>query len=169
MNYKRLFIQKSFVFITIVTNDRIPILTNNINLLYKNFNNVSKFYDFKLISYVILKDHIHCIIKPTNINEYPKIIKSFKYSFTKQFNVGLVNPTYKKLWQNRYWEHTIRDENDLYKHLDYIHYNPIKHSFVTKAIDYPYSSFKNFVSKGYYDKDWCNFEDKNKVNELDYE
>lgn len=144
-------------------------MTNNINLLYKNFNNVSKFYDFKLISYVILKDHIHCIIKPTDINEYPKIIKSFKYSFTKQFNVGLVNPTYKKLWQNRYWEHTIRDENDLYRHLDYIHYNPIKHGFVTKAIDYPYSSFKNFVSKGYYDKDWYNFEDKNKVNELDYE
>lgn len=75
----------------------------------------------------------------------------------------------KGIWQRRYWEHTIRDENDLYRHLDYIHYNPIKHGFVTKAIDYPYSSFENFVSKGYYDKDWCNFEDKNKVNELNYE
>ena len=169
MNYRRLFLQNSLLFITVVTNERIPILTNDIHLLHKIFINVSEFYDFELIAYVVLQDHVHCIIKPLNINEYPKIIKSFKYSFTKNFNVGLVNPTYKKLWQNRYWEHTIRDENDLQRHLDYIHYNPIKHGYVTKAIDYPYSSFEKFVSEGYYYKNWCNFEDKNKINELDYE
>jgi putative transposase len=169
MNYKRLFIQNGLVFITIVTEKRIPILTKDINLLKEIFNNVSKFYIFELIAYVVLQDHIHCIIKPKNINEYPKIIKSFKYSFTKNFNVGLVNPTYKKLWQNRYWEHTIRDENDFYRHLDYIHYNPIKHGFTQKAIDYPYSSFEKFVGLGYYSEDWCNFEDKNNISKLNYE
>lgn len=169
MNYKRLFLQNGSVFITVVTENRIPILTKNINLLHRVFDNVSKFYDFKLIAHVILQDHIHCIIKPTDINDYPKIIKSFKYSFTKNFNVGLVNPTYKKLWQNRYWEHTIRDEKDLYRHLDYIHYNPIKHGCATKAIDYPYSSFKEFVKSGFYEPDWCNFEDNNDITELSYE
>ena len=75
----------------------------------------------------------------------------------------------RKIWQSRYYDHIIRNEKDLEKHIDYIHYNPIKHGFVTKAIDYPYSSFEKFVSQGYYDKDWCNFEDKNKITNMDCE
>ena len=100
MNYRRLFIKNGLVFLTIVTNDRIPILTNNINLLNQSYNNAIKYYKFNLVAYSILPEHIHCIIKPTIIEEYSKIVKSFKYSFTKNYNVGLVNPTYKKLWQN---------------------------------------------------------------------
>ena len=75
----------------------------------------------------------------------------------------------RKIWQSRYYDHVIRDENDLYRHLDYIHYNPIKHDYVKKVANYPYSSFEKFVKIGYYDKDWCNLEDKNKINELNYE
>ena len=75
----------------------------------------------------------------------------------------------RKIWQSRYYDHVIRDENDLHKHLDYIHFNPIKHNYANKALNYHYSSFEKFVKMGYYDKDWCNFEDKNKINELNYE
>ena len=64
------------------------------------------------------------------------------------------------IWQRRYWEHTIRDKNDLYKHLDYIHYNPIKHGYVKSAKDWKYSSFNKFVKMNYYEPNWCNFEDK---------
>ena len=94
MNYRRLFIKNGLVFLTIVTNDRIPILTNNITLLNPSYNNAIKYYKFNLVAYSILPEHIHCIIKPTIIEEYSKIVKSFKYSFTKNYNVELVNPTY---------------------------------------------------------------------------
>ena len=171
-----------YVFFTIVTNNRIPILINNIDLLRSSFIYAKQKYNFEICSAVVLKDHLHIIINLEDTKTYPEIIRLIKYYFSIHINRGHAEalPTLqiseskikkreKGIWQRRYWEHTIRDEKDLYRHIDYIHYNPIKHGFVTKAIDYPYSSFEKFVSKGYYDKDWCNFEDKNKVNELDYE
>ena len=83
MHYKRLFLQNGLVFLTIVTKDRIPILIDNIHLLRKAFQNVTKYYKFNLVAYSIQPDHLHCIIKPLNIEEYPKLVKSFKYSFTR--------------------------------------------------------------------------------------
>lgn len=58
------------------------------------------------------------------------------------------------VWQRRFWEHTIENEEDLENHLDYIHYNPIKHGLVEKAIDWQWSSFHRFVKEGIYDADW---------------
>ena len=94
MNYRRLFVPGGFVFITIVTYKRIPILIEHVRLLKQSYYNVTKYYDFRLIAYSVQPDHIHCIIKPSCIEDYPKNIKSFKYSVTKMFNVGLVKPTY---------------------------------------------------------------------------
>ena len=78
---------------------------------------------------------------------------------------------FQALWikfQRRYWEHTITDEEDLKKHLDYIHYNSINHYNIAPK-DWKYSSFQKFVKNGFYNLDWCNFNDINKINELDYE
>ena len=169
MNYRRLFLKNGLVFLTIVTNNRIPILIKNIELLNQSYKNVILHYKFDLIAFCILSDHIHCIIKPSNIEDYSKIVKSFKYSFTKNFNVGLVNPTYKKLWQNRFWEHTIRDENDLNIHLNYIHYNPVKHKLVNNVKVWEYSSFHNFVENNVYDKNWGSITDIEKIKDLDFE
>ena len=60
----------------------------------------------------------------------------------------------KGLWQRRFWEHCIRDELDWRKHLDYIHYNPVKHGLITRVCDWPYSSFHRFVERGCYSEDW---------------
>lgn len=169
MNYKRLFIQNGLVFITIVTNNRAPILVKHVKLLESGYQNVRKHYDFELIAYSVQPDHIHCIIKPSCINDYPKIVKSFKYSITKLFNVGLVNPTYKKLWQNRYWEHIIRNEEDLNKHLDYIHYNPVKHGYANAVKDWQYSSFYKFVQNNLYCADWGNNTDIKNIIDMDFE
>ena len=169
MNYRRLFIENRLVFLTIVTNNRIPILITNIELLNQSYKNVVQYYKFDLIAYSIQSDHIHCIIKPFNIADYSKIVKSFKYSFTKNYNVGLVNPTYKKLWQNRFWEHTIRDENDLNLHLNYIHYNPVKHKLVQNVKDWEYSSFYKFVKNNLYDENWGNAKEVENITDLDYE
>lgn len=167
MNYRRLYIENSLVFITIGTDKRHPILLQNGDLLYESLFSVLKIYKFRLIAYCILPEHIHVIIKPKNIYDYPKIIKSFKYSFTK--NVGLVNPTYVKIWQNRYWEHTIRDENDLKTHLDYIHYNPVKHGLVNNVNHWQYSSFHKFVKQGLYENDWGSAKDIENIKELNFE
>ena len=167
MNYRRLFINNSLIFLTIVTQNRVRLLIEYIESVKQSFINVHKIYKFKLIAFSILPDHIHCIIKPKNISDYPKIVKSFKYSFTK--NVGLVNPTYGKIWQNRYWEHTICDENDLYKHFDYIHYNPVKHGFIKNVKDWEFSSFHKFVKQALYEENWGSSTDIESIKDLDFE
>jgi putative transposase len=60
----------------------------------------------------------------------------------------------KGIWQRRYWEHVIRDDADLERHVDYIHYNPIKHGLVSRVIDWPYSSFHRHVERGVLPADW---------------
>ena len=169
MKYKRVFIPNSILFITIVTKDRRFILLENITSLISAIEQTKNFYDYDIVGYVVLDNHIHLLLKPDDINQYPKIIRSIKYNFTK--DVGIAMPTYDKIevWQNRYFEHTIIDEEDLNKHLDYIHYNPVKHGYVNKARDWKYSSFHEYVKNGFYDEDWCNFEDKYKIKECDYE
>ena len=169
MNYRRLFIKNGLVFLTIVTNNRISLLIKNIEQLNQSYQSVIQHYKLDLIAYSILPEHIHCIIKPLNIEDYSKIVKSFKYSFTKHFNVGLVNPTYKRLWQNRFWEHTIRDENDLNIHLNYIHYNPVKHGYVKCVKDWEYSSFHKFVEQKLYDINWGSTTDIESIKDLEFE
>ena len=175
MNYKRYFIPNSMVFITIVTYNRKPILLENIDLLKSSIKYAKTKIDFKIIAIVILNDHIHLIVQPEDINQYPNIVKYFKTYFSRHIDVVNSNlskgKTYKNekgIWQSRYWAHIILDENDLYKHIDYIHYNPMKHLNI-KPKDWKYSSFINFVKNGYYDNNWCNFEDKNNILNLELE
>lgn len=111
------------------------------------------------------------IIKPANIKEYPKIIGQIKKFFTQNSDVKyqVNNSKESTIWQRRYWEHTIRDEIDLYRHLDYIHFNPIKHGYVKNVIDWEYSSFDKFVKNKYYEPDWCNFSDKYNILNMNLE
>ena len=59
------------------------------------------------------------------------------------------------IWQRRFWEHVIRDDADLRHHVEYIHFNPVKHGYVTRASDWPYSTFRQFVRNGIYPADWA--------------
>ncbi|MBM4206744.1 MAG: hypothetical protein FJ190_01595 [Gammaproteobacteria bacterium] len=61
----------------------------------------------------------------------------------------------REIWQRRFWEHAIRDQSDFDRHLDYIHYNPVKHGLVEKASDWPHSSFHRFIRSGYYPANWA--------------
>jgi putative transposase len=60
------------------------------------------------------------------------------------------------IWQRRYWEHAIRDDLDLQRHIDYIHHNPVKHGWVGRAVDWPHSSFRQYVLRGIYSEEWAN-------------
>ena len=175
MKYKRLFIPDSYIFLTVVTNQRKNILIKNIKLLRESFQNAKKHFDFEITASVILPDHFHILIKPENIKEYPKIITAIKFYFSRRYNaVGQECPTYdrtKGIWQRRYYEHTINDEKDLNNHLDYIHFNPIKHGHIEKVKDWEYSSFHKFVKSGNYEQDWMCINkanlDKLKINKFD--
>lgn len=181
-NYRRLFIQNSYAFLVITTNYRRPILIDNIDILRLAFKKTKETYNFEIFASVILPDHMHLIIRPENIQEYPKIIHSIKYCFSKKLQEGgMVIPPYKLsdsnltkgdkgIWQRRYWEHTIQDDEDLYNHLDYIHYNPVKHGYVKRVFDWEYSSFEKFLARGNYEKDWGSLQESVKhLEKLNYE
>lgn len=179
--YKRIFIQNSYLFITIVTNHRHQILVDNIDILRLAFKNSKMIYSFEIFASVILPDHMHLLLRPEKIEEYPKIIRAIKYSFSKNLpNGGIVIPPYnqtksklskgdKGIWQRRYWEHSILDDEDLYKHLDYIHYNPVKHGFCNCVKDWKYSSFDKFVKLKNYESDWSSHEDIKIIETLNYD
>ena len=163
------------VFITIVSYNRKQFLLRYINLIKQSLNYAKSKIMFNLVAIAILKDHIYIIIKPKVINEYPNIVKYFKTYFSRHINIDNSNLSESKkhkkekgVWQSRYWAHIILDENDLYKHIDYIHYNPMKHYNVAPR-DWKFSTFMRFVNNNYYDINWCNLNDINKISELDFE
>jgi len=152
-NYKRIYLQNHSYYLTIVTQNRQPILIDNIELLRDSFRRSKKRYDYVINAIVILPDHIHMIITPQNPKDYSKIIALIKRSFTygldmktkeeSKFNLSASN--YRRnlsgVWQKRFYEHTIRDEKDYATILNYIYTNPIKHGLVENIEDWKYSSF----------------------------
>jgi len=170
MNYKRLFVPNSMIFITVVTYGRKKILTDNIEYLRQSFKLSKEKYKYEVIAIIVNLDHFHMIIKPENIKEYPKIVGNIKSNFTKISGVeySINNNRESDIWQRRYWEHTIISEEDLYKHIDYIHYNSMKHYNIAPK-DWKYSSFKRYVENKYYEEDWCNFEDKYNISDMNIE
>ena len=74
----------------------------------------------------------------------------------------------KGIWQRRYYDHVIRNEEDLWKHIDYIHFNSLKHYNIAPK-DWEFSSFNKFVKNNFYDLNWCNYDDKNKISEMNLE
>ena len=132
-----------------VTHRREPILIENITLLRESFQESMCYYNYTIDAIVILPDHIHMIITPKIVNEYPKIIHAVKYNFSKRHynNKNLVQSfsrikrQMRPVWQKRYYEHTIRDEKDYLRCLEYIRVNPVKHQYTENAQLWKYSSF----------------------------
>ena len=95
MNYRRVFIENGYVHLIIVAYNRHPIFVQNINLLKQAIINSKKYFNYELIAICVLPEHIHMIIYPENIKDYPKIITSIKYYFSHNIDVGVETPTYK--------------------------------------------------------------------------
>ena len=177
-NYKRYFkILSNPVFITFVTYNRREILLPNIDILRNSFKYAKDKYEFDIIAISILKEHCHVILSASNSEDIPKIIRTIKFNFSinvpekfiyKNLSASAIKRGEKGIWQRRYYDHIIRNEEDLYRHIDYIHYNSMKHYKIVPK-DWAFSSFYKFVQKGFYENDWCNFEDKYKINNIDLE
>ena len=154
-NYKRIYLENYSYYLTVVTQNRQPILIDNIELLRDSFRRSKRRYNYSIDAIVVLPDHIHMIITPENPKEYSKIItyikRAFIYGLDEQFKEesksNLTASSYRRqhagVWQRRFYEHTIRDERDYAKILDYIYTNPIKHGLVEHLKDWEYSSFRS--------------------------
>lgn len=165
MEYRRAKIPGGTYFFTVVTHQRQNILTipDNMALLRKSFRYAMKNYPFTIDAAVILPDHLHCLwTLPENDHDFStrwRLIKSFfSRNYEQKQQLPISKSRAKKqeraVWQRRFWEHYIRDQEDFKNHLDYIHYNPVKHGLVTAAKDWQYSSFPRYVSQGIYDLSW---------------
>ena len=165
MQYRRIVIPGSTYFFTVVTFQRRHIFSdaNAVEMLRASFRHVLQNHSIQIEASVILPDHLHMIWRlPDEDGDYPtrwRLIKSyFSHHYAKDKIITGPNSRMQKgelpIWQRRYWEHQIRDEEDLHRHIEYIHYNPVKHELAISPIQWEYSSFRRFVEKGFYPKDW---------------
>ena len=165
MQYRRAFTPGGTFFFTVVTEGRRPILASPeaVEVLRGAFRAVRRTRPFEIDAMVVLPDHLHCMwTLPPSDADFATRWRLIKTWFTKHCGPDLRTApgpsraarNEQALWQHRYWEHRLRDENDCARHIDYIHYNPVKHGWVAAAIDWPYSSFRRFVEAGIYAADW---------------
>jgi putative transposase len=153
MKYRRIYADGYSYYLTLVTQGRKPILIENIELLRYAFKLSKKRYIYKIDAIVVLPEHIHMIITPKVATDYSKIITAIKKSFVYGLKQSLKDEAkaeisakkyyrgHAGIWQERFYEHTIRDEKDLLEKMEYIKNNPIKHNYVEKLEDWKYSSF----------------------------
>ncbi|MCB1735317.1 MAG: transposase [Gammaproteobacteria bacterium] len=154
-NYRRAFQLGGIYFFTVVTHDRRPLFSDAhaIERLRNAFRYVKQRRPFDIDAMVILPDHLHCLwFLPTDDADYATRWQMIKTHFTRAMNRAGEQGPY---WQPRYWEHLIRDESDLTRHRDYIHYNPVKHGLVARPGDWTASSFARFVRDGLYPTNWA--------------
>ncbi len=161
--YRRLYIPGGLYFFTVVLADRnARLLTQHIDILRSSFRQVKQHHPFEIEAMVVLPDHLHCIWRlPDNDLDFSTRWSLIKSGFSRQLpksesiSHSRVKRRERGIWQRRFWEHCIRDEQDYHNHLDYIHWNPMKHGQVKRLADWPYSSFYRFVKQGAYPLDWC--------------
>jgi putative transposase len=139
-------------FITNVAYEREPVLIDNVDILWGAFNSVSRKSPFALIAWVILPDHFHIVIDPRQ-NHISNLLQRIKMSFAA-FWRKQENLTSGRIWQKRFWDHIIRDQIDLNRHIDYIHFNPVKHGYVNSPFDWLHSSIHKYHTEGFYTRDW---------------
>jgi putative transposase len=124
---------------------------------------------FAFLAGVILPDHVHVIWHlPEQDADYSNRWKILKTAFSRQIPGTALPDGSRDLWQPRFWEHAIRDEADYQRHLDYIHYNPVKHGWAAAPRDWPQSSFQRYVRRGWYPQDW-GLTEPNHLRDMDCE
>ena len=136
------------------------LLIEEIERLRRIYRIVQQRYPFETIAICVLPDHIHALwALPADDENFSARWNSIKGGFSRGLDAQIrsaskVGKREKGVWQRRYWEHAIRDEADFQRHVDYIHYNPVKHGYVTRVADWPHSSFHRYVERGILAPDW---------------
>ena len=166
--YRRNYVEGGTYFFTVVTYMRRPLLYDMaISLLEEELKACISLKPFTVEAMVILPDHLHCIwTLPPLDYDFSFRWRVIKTSFTKEYirrvgappeesTVSMQKKGEKGIWQRRFWEHHIRDDADLQRHVAYIHYNPVKHGLVRRLSDWPHSSFHRYVREGWLPLEWA--------------
>lgn len=165
-NYRRANVTGGTYFFTVVTYRRQPFLCDDDvrNALRDGIKQIRQRFPFEIDAWVLLPDHLHCIwTLPKGDADFGKrwsMIKRYvsKHCTRLKRDDWMNESKHKRMestvWQRRFWEHKIRDERDFEKHMDYIHFNPVKHGHVKNVSDWPCSTFHRYVKKGTYSVDW---------------
>jgi putative transposase len=153
-------------FFTVVAYHRRPILCDDRvrAALREALERVRTRLPFEIDAMVLMPDHLHCIFTlPEGDTDFSTRWSQIKHhvAFACRASHGefMVSDAQRRrrespIWQRKFWEHQIRDECDMERHVDYIHYNPVKHGLVESAALWPYSTFARYVRAGVYAEDW---------------
>ncbi len=157
----------SIFFFTLVAHQRREILTTELGrrALREAIQTVQQAHPFQIRAIALLPDHLHAVWElPMNDNDYSTRWRLIKSRFTRNWiqlggESGMLTSSRKRsgeqaVWQRRFYEHTCRDEADVTRCIEYIHINPVKHRLVSRAVDWPWSSFHRYVQSGKYPSDW---------------
>jgi putative transposase len=162
-NYRRNIVPGGSYFFTVNLADRqSALLTDNIASLRSAFRYARGRHLFTIDAIVVLPDHLHAIwTLPEGDADYSLRWRLIKSAFSRilpsgeRLSTSRSRKAERGIWQRRYWEHTLRDETDVARHMDYIHFNPVKHGYVARVRDWPHSSFHRMVRMGVYPDDWA--------------
>jgi putative transposase len=162
MRYRRSDATGATFFFTVNLADRTSrLLVEQIGELRTSFRRVRQAHPFEIVAMVVLPDHIHAVwTMPAGDRDYPMRWSLIKAGFsralvrTESIRHSRQQKRERGIWQRRYWEHQIRNDDDLAKHVDYIHFNPVKHGHVSAPIDWPHSSIHQHIRRGLLLQDW---------------
>jgi putative transposase len=154
--YRRANIEGGIFFFTVTLADRSgDLLVRHIDRLRRIYASVQQRHPFETIAICVLPDHLHALWSlPAGDAGFAQRWSLIKSGFTRGLpgdaprTASKIARRERGLWQRRYWEHAIRDDADLVHHIDYIHFNPVKHGLVTRLCDWPHSSFNRYVARG---------------------
>jgi putative transposase len=161
-NYRRNRLPGGTYFFTVAIADRhLDILAQHVEHLKTVLRDEHKRAPFFNLALVVLPDHLHTIWRlPQGDSDYSDRLRRIKAGFSRALHKrervsrSREMKGERGIWQRRFWEHTVRDEEDLQRHLDYIHFNPVKHGLVSQVSDWPHSTFHEYVRRGFYPLDW---------------
>jgi putative transposase len=162
-NYRRMWVPGGTYFFTVNLKDRKRrLLVEHVDALRASFRAARGARPFDMLAVVILPDHLHCIWRlpegdADNADRWARIKSGFsrRLSVCECRSASRLSHRERGIWQRRYWEHLIRDEDDLRRHVDYIHINPMKHGHAACTAEWPHSSFRRWVERGAYPQDWA--------------
>lgn len=162
-NYRRDRLPGGSYFFTVTLADRSStLLVDAIHDLRQAYATAMRQLPFTTDAICVLPDHLHAIwTLPEGDSAYSQRWSLIKSGFSRalpaatQRDASKARKREKGIWQRRFWEHRLRDDDDFARHADYIHYNPVKHGLVARARDWPYSSFHRYVERGVLEPDWC--------------
>ena len=162
MRYRRAKVAGGTYFFTVNLAERSrTLLVDHVDTLRMVIREVKAHHPFHIDAMVILPDHLHAIwTLPEGDCGYPTRWTLIKAGFSRripteeQRSASRISRGERGIWQRRYWEHLIRDDRDYERHVDYIHYNPVKHGYVDHAVSWPYSSIHRYIATGTVDRSW---------------